>query len=227
MQGAPQRVDEVAVPDHARGGEVVDALERMLERVEVGRDDVVERDPAPPLRPAPDAAADPQAERQQHPLQRTAVLREDESLTEVHDPRAGGAGRVGSRLPLPDDVGEEPLTRRGLLGQLLVAALPVVAHRRGEEQRRPGIEARDGLREQSRAVHARVANAPLRFGCPPLIDAVAGEVHDRGDVRERILVDRARGGIPGRLVGRTRARAGRAAGRRGPPREAPGRARSR
>ena len=214
----PERVDEVAVPDHTRGGEVVDALERMLERMEVGRDDVVERDPAPPLRPAADAAADPErgtasSIRSRAPPSFARTMPCRKWTTRAPAARAGSAAASHARTTSA----RNPSPRGGLLGQLLVAALPVVADRRGEEQRRPGLEARGGLREQSRAVHARVADALLRLARPPLADVGAGEVHDRADVRERVLVDRAGRRDPRPPRRRPRPRAGRCAGRRGPP----------
>ena len=92
----------------APGSRDVDrAVERLLECEQVRGDDVVERDPAPPLAAAADAAADAELERQEQPLQCAAVPRQDDPLPEVHRPQAGGARGLGGGFPGADDVGEK------------------------------------------------------------------------------------------------------------------------
>ena len=218
MEGAPQRVDEVAVSDHTGGGEVVDALERMLEGVEVGRDDVVERDPAPPLRPAPDPAADTQAERQQHPLQRTAVLCEDDPLTEVHDPRARPPVPVRQPPPTPGrhrrGTPRPPRTPRSAPRRRAARSSP--PPRRGSSagrgsRRRDGLARADACRRRASRECAAALSGVHRWSmlAPARFTIAATSV-------ERFLVDRARSRVPGDLVGGPGLAAGRAAGRRGP-----------
>ena len=106
-----ERLDEVAVRDRAGSRHVDRALERVLEREEVRRDGVVERDPAPPLAAAPDPSAGAELERRQEPLERPTVAREHDPLAEVHRPQPRGPGGLGRRLPRLDDLGQEPLAR--------------------------------------------------------------------------------------------------------------------
>ena len=163
--------------------------------------DVGHRDPAPPLLAAPDAAAEPEAEREHEALERTASAREDEPLPQVDDADTGVPRRLRRCLPRLDDVGEEAVAPRRQLGQLVVAAVSVEAdRRRANDHLRPWLQTRGCFGEQPRAPGARLEDpAFLRLG-PPRAEVVPGEVDDRVDAGESVGIDRARLRIPPHLV---------------------------
>ena len=97
----------------------------------IGADVVVERDPAHPLLARTEAAAEPELEREQHPLERAAVRGEHDAGADGHtaDP---GVGRR-RRLRLPRDARPRRGSRRRARSasvSALVAAVAVVADRR-------------------------------------------------------------------------------------------------
>ena len=102
-------------------------------------------------------------------------------LAQVHRPQAGGAGRLGRRLPGLDDLGEEARAPRGELSSThLVAAQPVEPDGRGAQERRacagagrPSRRSAACRRRASRSTRRRVSVAPA------LPDVLAGEVDDR------------------------------------------------
>ena len=116
--------------------------ERVLHRAHV----VVERDPAHPLTTAADRSAHAESEREQQPLQRTAVRAEHDPGAQQHDAhsRVGGGDRC--RLPLARHPGEEVAAR---------ARSPRRAARRRDRRR---------CRSPSRSA-ARAADAPARRSC--------------------------------------------------------------
>ena len=128
--------------------------ERLLEREEIGRDGVVERDPAPPLATAADATARTELERQQHPRERSALLRENDPLAQVCGAKPRGAGGLGRGLPRLDHVGQESRAGHGFLVDDLVAAVAVEPDRGCAHEDGAAREAGGGLGDQPRPVDA-------------------------------------------------------------------------
>ena len=57
--------------------------------------------------PLTDAASDAELERQEHPLERTTVVCQDDALTQMDDANTRFARGIGSPLPRAHDVGDE------------------------------------------------------------------------------------------------------------------------
>ena len=155
VQRPAERLDELGVRDSAGRRHVDGPLERLLEREQVGRHDVVERDPGPPLAAASHSAAGSELERQEHALQRTALLREDDAVSQVNRPQAGGAGGLRRCFPGLDDVGEEACPAGRALVHYSVAARAVEPDGGGAEENGTAGQPGGGLRDQPRAVDAR------------------------------------------------------------------------
>src|SRR6266536_1401715 len=203
VQHAPQRLRELGVSDRTGTGQVHRAGDPLLsERVQDGADLVVDRNPAHVLASGAHAAAEAEAERQKHAREDTALATEDDAAPRSRNADAGiGRGRRRC-FPLHADAGDEIVSRRALLVERLVAAIAVVADRRGrDEYRWRTCEFRERARQQRRAVRARLEDQALACVGPPLVaDAGAGKVDDTADAFEPGGVDRPRLGVPAELV---------------------------
>src|SRR6266536_914501 len=203
VQHAPQRLRELGVSDRTGTGQVHRAGDPLLsERVQDGADLVVDRNPAHVLASGAHAAAEAEAERQKHAREDTALATEDDAAPRSRNADAGiGRGRRRC-FPLHADAGDEIVSRRALLVERLVAAIAVVADRRGrDEYRWRTCEFRERARQQRRAVRARLEDQALACVGPPLVaDASAGKVDDTADAFEPGGVDRPRLGVPAELV---------------------------
>src|SRR6185436_10278349 len=128
---------------------------------------------------AGDWTADAELERPQHLLERAAGGVEHDAGAHPRDAHAELARRPRLTLPLDADPGEEIRARRGVLGQALVAARPVVAGARGaDERRRPRVGRLDPGNEVASPGRAAVGDRALGALAPALGDRLAGEVDD-------------------------------------------------
>ena len=162
VQGTAERLDELLVRDGARRDHVDGACERLLEREEIGGDGVVERDPAPPLATAADPSARAELERQQHPRERSAVLREHDPLAQVHGAEPCGTGGLGRSLPRLDDVGEEPRAGHRVLVDDLVAAVAVEPGRGRADEHRAAARGRRQSRRSAASRSTRESSTARR-----------------------------------------------------------------
>src|SRR4051812_2020571 len=128
VQGVAEGARELAVGDRLGRARVARALPgRVVERGEVEADDVVRVDPRHVLAPTGDGPADAKAEEGEHLGQRAAPLVERHARSQHGHPQPmlGGAG--GLTLPRHTHAGEEVTAGRGVLGDGLAPARPVVA----------------------------------------------------------------------------------------------------
>src|SRR3954462_2573650 len=113
------------------------------------------------------------------------------------EPRVAGANparRGGSRglRPRAVDAGQEVLPRRTGLVQLPVAAVAVVADRRGADEDARGVgQPGEGAGEESRSLHSALHDGALVGSGPPLGDSLAGKVDDGVEPVESVVVDLA------------------------------------
>jgi hypothetical protein len=131
-----------------------------------------------------------------------ALRAEHDTQARVHHPDAGLQRRLRRGLPLPANPGQKIRAGGALLGQDLVAAVPVVADGRGRDHdlRRIG-EGGYTLRQKPRSLYPAVEDAPFLLGVPSSLgDALAGEVDD-GLHPFEFAVDGAGGGVPADGVG--------------------------
>ena len=168
----------------------------------IARHQVVPFDPAhelPALSHDP-SKADP--EWCEHPFERPAIAAENDADPQVDDPDTGLGGGSGCRLPGLADVGQEPLTRRRGLGQLLVPAVAVVADgRRRHEHVRLRIELGDRLRDEPCAIDAALANPVFHRSAPAARgDVFSREVHDSVNTGQGPGIDFALRWVPADLV---------------------------
>src|SRR5262249_30240359 len=135
VQPARQLACEVTVLDRIRRDRVQDSpVARIDERAAAERDQVVDVDPGPPLRAAPDATPETEAEEPRERRERAAPSREHEP-----DAQRGGAHTVAGRgagllLPCHAEIREEALAGGRRLLEPLVAAGAVVADGRGAHE---------------------------------------------------------------------------------------------
>ncbi len=181
----PRALTKLPVRDGARRDHVDGACERLLEREEIGGNGIVERDPAPPLATAADPSARAELERQQHPGERPAVLREHDPLPQVHGAEPCGTGGLGRSLPRLDHVGQEPRAGHRVLVDDLVAAVAVEPGGGRADEHRTAGEAGGSLGDQARPVHPRVEHSAPHVVAPALADVLSREMDDRLDALER------------------------------------------
>src|SRR5262249_49533076 len=144
---------------------------------------VVDRDPTHVLASGPDATPEPEAERQQHARQHSALAPEDDAASYSHDADACvGRGR-SRRFPLHADAGDEIVSRRALFVERLSTAFAVVPDRRGRDEHRRGTrEAPERAREQARSLRARLEDQALAGVGPPLVaDPGSSKMDDAAD----------------------------------------------
>jgi hypothetical protein len=134
-RGGGERGGELGVRDRGRGGEVDRAADVLAAEQERERGDLVgQRDPAHDLAAGGEPGQDPQPGQREHPGEQPAARREDQAAARVHDPDAGVGGRLGGRLPVPDQASEEGLPGRRGLVDLASASVAVPADGRGRHQ---------------------------------------------------------------------------------------------
>ena len=176
----------------------VGALEREREQ----RHEIVEMDPARPLLPAADAAAEAETEDRQHTGERAAAAPEHHPDPGDDDADVVGFGCERRAFPVLTHLGEKSGAGLRLLGQYRVATIAVVpdGRRRQQDARAPcGRQCRDRPHEQPRPRDTRPPDDLLPPRRPARVgDAGTGEVHDGVDAVERAVLDRALLGIPDR-----------------------------
>ena len=137
------------------------------------------------------------------------MAREHDARADTRDADPRILGRRRGRLPTPAHVGREVGAGRVVLGDGVVAPVPVVADRRARhEHGRLPVQGCEGLGEERRAAGAALEHEALAVRRPALVaDARPREVHDGAHPLERRPVDRARDRIPTSRVARTVVRA--------------------
>ena len=168
-----------------------------------GAEHVRDADPAPVLRARAEPATEPQPERHRHLAEGAAAGVEDDAEPGMDDTDARVAGRLGGGFPGLAHVGEEAVAPGTRLGQHLVAAVAVDAHRRcaDEDARRDG-RVGERSRKGTRRADAAVADPRLHRRCPAATGhALAREMDDGVHRSHRRGVDDARVGAPAVLIG--------------------------
>ncbi len=197
-----ERLGELLVRHRVGRGDVDGSAQVGAQCSPVGADDVLQPDPAEPLLAAADAASDTELERQEHPLERAAVVRQDDALTQMDDANARVTRGIGRSFPRSRDVGDEAGSELRFLGQDLVAAIAVGPDRgRADEYGRTGIEGRRRPGKETGRRRARLEDLALSRIRPALSDVLPAEIDDRIGAVEARRVELARGRIPANLTG--------------------------
>ena len=176
---------------------------------------VIQIDPGDVLSSRTDPASESHSERKEELAERASRGRQDEAGPHVNGPDPRAPGRVGSRLPLAADLGQESRARAALLCEPLLAPVSVEADRGGDDEH-PGrmAEARQGTGEQVGSLLPALDDPPLLGRCPPEPgDRLARQMHDGMHAFERSGRKAPRRGVPLDPVGtptRRRMRAGNA-----------------
>ena len=145
-------------------------------------------------RPSPTGPPRPSRNAGSMARKRAAIFAQHDADAKVHHANSSGSGGSRGIFPLLADVSEKALAGRAVFGQFFVAAIAVVADRRGryENSRIAGLAKRlgSGSCQGSSALHAALAHLALELLRPAAGDVFAGEMHDGVEV-VRALADRA------------------------------------
>ena len=116
VQGAGELLGEDRVAHRVRGDDVVGAAHFAgVDGVDECVDDIVERDPAPPLLAVAELAAEAELELRLERRHHAAAARDHETKAQVHGADARVAGGLGGVFPIAHDVGEKALAAAGVL----------------------------------------------------------------------------------------------------------------
>jgi hypothetical protein len=199
MEGAAQRLGELAVGDRVRGGRVDDAPDAVVvQGPEEEPDHVLEMDPGHELLAAGDWPADAELERQQQWLEEAAVLGQHQAGPEDHHPVEDILGPALGRLPVDRNLSGEPLAGPGLLIEDLRTAVAVVPDRGlPDEDARLRRRRLDSLQQVPGPGQAALADPDLGLVGEALVDRLSEQVDDAVDMVNGL----GRRSLGGRLPG--------------------------
>src|SRR4030095_13767612 len=128
VQHIASRVRELRVRHRIRAADIYDAVHAIRDHQKLQRAHrVVPPDPTHPLPAIPDLSAAADVEYGNELREHAAIRMQNEPHAGVNDTHARITRRRGSELPLPNDIGKEPLSRCTRLVEHLIATCAVDA----------------------------------------------------------------------------------------------------